>query len=620
MMATDSDNKAGGRLWRTLLVAVILAIHAILLARIASIQAPMYDEIAHLPAGISHWQLGTFDLYRVNPPLVRLIAAWPAMVVGAKTDWSGIDDRPYKRPEFAAGKRFIKLNGERSLELFVLARWVCIPFSLLAASICYCWASELYGFASGLVALVLWCFCPNCLAWGATMMPDAAAAALGVTAAYCFWRWLGRPTWTRAIVAGVTLGLAELTKSTWILLFGIWPVLWLVTRVIWPPPNRRSARWNEASQLVTLLLLGLYLLNLGYGFEGSFRRLGKFDFVSATLGGQPREQIMGNRFRDTLWEALPVPLPANYVRGIDVQKYDFEIGRWSYLRGEQKLGGWYHYYAYALAVKTPLGALFLSVLAAGLAVASSQYRRPWRDEWIVLTPAIAILVLVSSQTGFNRYLRYVLPALPFLYIAVSRVGQQLQHPRAAQFMNPVPIITIVLLAASVVDSLMVYPNSMSYFNAFAGGPLGGPAHLLDANVDWGQDLLQLKTWLDAHPEARPIHLKYFGYFDPKVIGIEALCVPPGPPVDTEPAAQDNPSNPNRVAPRPGWYAVSVNDFYGYRHYSKPNWQYGYFRSLSPVARAGYSIYIYQLSQDDTDRLSREWQRESPGDRPVPGDL
>lgn len=47
----------------------------------------------------------------------------------------------------------------------------------------------------------------------------------------------------------------------------------------------------------------------------------------------------------------------------------------------------------------------------------------------------------------------------------------------------------IAFTASIGSALATYPHTLSYFNELAGGPLNGPAHLLDANVDWGQDLL-----------------------------------------------------------------------------------------------------------------------------------
>ncbi|MBC7078028.1 MAG: phospholipid carrier-dependent glycosyltransferase, partial [Synergistales bacterium] len=130
--------------------------------------------------------------------------------------------------------------------------------------------------------------------------PDAGAAAMGVTAGYAFWRWLRQPGWSEAFMAGVALGLAELTKSTWVVLFVLWPAIWLVwffskkdasnqnhKSELSEPKMLISRRW-QVWQLVAILLLGLYVLNLGFGFEGTFQRLGDYRFVSLAVGGLGR--------------------------------------------------------------------------------------------------------------------------------------------------------------------------------------------------------------------------------------------------------------------------------------------------------------------------------------------
>ena len=88
------------------------------------------------------------------------------------------------------------------------------------------------------------------------------------------------------------------------------------------------------------------VLNLGYGFEGSFRKLRDFQFVSDTFrGAESVSNGSGNRFADSWLGAVPVPVPKNYLLGMDVQKRDFEnIGRPSYLRGEFRDRGWWYYY------------------------------------------------------------------------------------------------------------------------------------------------------------------------------------------------------------------------------------------------------------------------------------
>ncbi len=188
------------------------------------------------------------------------------------------------------------------------SRWACIPLSLIGACVCYRWAADLYGPWSGLLALALWCLCPNITAWATTICPDLGTTALGVAASYVFWRWLRNPNWFWAFTSGLVLGLAELTKTTWIVLFALWPVLWMLWNLKAPPLERR----RSALQLAAILLLAVYAINAGYVFDGSLRRLGDYTFVSRTLAGpQPETETrpVGNRFAESWLAHCPFRCP-----------------------------------------------------------------------------------------------------------------------------------------------------------------------------------------------------------------------------------------------------------------------------------------------------------------------
>jgi hypothetical protein len=267
-------------------VTLLLATQAGLLAYSATRHSPTHLEPAFLASGISHWQFGRFELYRVNPPLVRMVAALPVLAVGCETDWTHFYEGPGSRAEFPLGEDFIKANGQASIPLFFYARWACIPFNLIGAYFAYRWAMELYGsFAAGFVTLILYVFEPNLLAHGELITPDGACTAFGILAGYTFWRWLKQPAWTRAAFAGGVLGLAELSKMSWLILFGLWPLLWLIWR--WLEPKKVESQESSVEseqqpnadaivpqpsplnprptlpQLATILLLAVYLINLG---------------------------------------------------------------------------------------------------------------------------------------------------------------------------------------------------------------------------------------------------------------------------------------------------------------------------------------------------------------------
>ncbi len=71
-----------------------------------------------------------------------------------------------------------------------------------------------------------------------------------------------------------------------------------------------------------------------------------------------------------------------------------------------------------------------------------------------------------------------------------------------------------LVAASfcwfLASSLWIYPHSLSYFNESIGGPKNGGAHLVNSNIDWGQDLEYFDAWQQRQPEDTPASLHFFG--------------------------------------------------------------------------------------------------------------
>jgi len=173
-----------------------------------------------------------FDVFHVNPPLVRAIAGMPiALFCNPNYDWTGYSPRPQDRSEWRLGGAFVEKNELDDLRLYIfLMRLACIPLILLGSYFGYRFASELYGQWSGITFLVLWTFSPLILSWGATICPDVHAASLGIVGLYTFWRWLKTPTWNKAILAGICLGLMPLTKITWIIAFPIWLIIWSIWR------------------------------------------------------------------------------------------------------------------------------------------------------------------------------------------------------------------------------------------------------------------------------------------------------------------------------------------------------------------------------------------------------
>jgi hypothetical protein len=142
----------------------------------------------------------------------------------------------------------------------------------------------------------------------------------------------------------------------------------------------------------------------------------------------------------------------------------------------------------------------------------------------------------------------------------------------------------VALLWHIASSLSVFPHSLSYFNELAGGPRGGHFHLLDGNLEWGQDFLYLEQWIKDHPEAHPLHVGFWGFLPLKDLGMDYSEFTFGEPDGdaTLPA---------------GWYAVSVNHMR--RDFRRSDPKYATFLKRTPVAMVGYTVYIYHITQPET---------------------
>lgn len=539
--------------------------------------SPTVDEPGHLAAGVSYWRLGQFHLYRVNPPLIRLIAAAPAVLDGAPSTtvatYSELERDPTCRRNISLGFDFFAENREVAFRWLIWGRLCCIPIVVLGAWACWRWAKELFGPPSGLVSFLLWITSPVILGHGCLITSDVAGASLGVVSAYLYWRWLRVDTIGRLLYAGTMLGFAMAAKTTWAVALAIWPLL-LVAHF------GRATSKQRIVRLGLLLGVSVYVVNCLYGFEGTAFRLGELDFVSGHFRGATHLGGVGNVFRETWLSSLPVPFPKNFISGIDLQLADFERSWPCYLAGEWHRSGWWYFYLVGLFAKHPLGLTAITVLCVGW-----QFKLAACDRVIGRMPLIlagALLILVSSRTGWTQHVRYAMPILPFWYVWVSQIARPLFNGTCRYWQRS---LIAVSLTGYIAESVMAFPHSLAFFNLAVGGPSRGATLLVDSNQDWGQDLGRLKHWLEEHLEAKPLRLAYFGGVDPSLVGIEfstASC-----PLEE------------------GWYAVSTTLLHGgsFRTFdgkSGTRWLKGSslscLKQLQPVARIGKTILVYHILQ------------------------
>ncbi|MEE8390335.1 MAG: hypothetical protein V3S14_05995, partial [Anaerolineae bacterium] len=208
-------------------------------------------------------------------------------------------------------------------------------------------------------------------------------------------------------------------------------------------------------------------------------------------------------------------------------------------------------------------------------------------------PLLLYPILYAASSLFssvNIGYRHLLPTLPFLFIFISRIanGEWRMANRISRFAFYVLRFTFyVLLVWHLVGTLRIFPNYLAYFNLLAGGPAEGYRYLVDSNLDWGQNMWQLRDWMQENNVER-VYYAHFSPDRPQVYGIETDFLPPDPrAVDADKQHPFAPFN-----PAPGVYAIGATVLQGV--YTPDVNTYAWFRSHEPLVRLGHALFVYDV--------------------------
>ncbi|MFQ5767432.1 MAG: glycosyltransferase family 39 protein [Acidobacteriota bacterium] len=603
--------------------AAFLLIALFILNAIASAErkTPTVDEFAHLPAGYFGLTRGHFSLYGKTPPLGRSIISLPLLLHSPLLPAPPPGNRLAGWYPWRYATLFFRLNvRERGIDFvqrsYRDARLMVVALAGLLAALLFLWGRAVHGTTGGLLGLALFTLDPNILAHSRLATVDLAEtlfffATTGLMVIALFKmkkRWF--------VMAGLAAGTALATKFTALLLLPVGAGLCLARFFLGKrehkPMNRRGQPLLQG--ILSALLASVLVVQAAYLFSGAFTPLARFHFRSHLLSS-----VAG-----VLPGGLPVPLPADYLRGLDAQQVDLEMGDFpNYLNGQWSRQGWWYYYPLAFLLKTPVPSVLLLLLSLGLFLARRmeilRYRRvpvPPSSQPLSHDPGavflfrsltawaggLALGTLLLTSCFLNRLdigIRYILPAYPFMFLGLGSLGALLHRSR--------PVATgFILLAvlSSALSTLSVFPHYLGYANLLAGGPDRGWKHLGNSNNDWGQDLLFLKDELQRRG-AGTVQLAYFGHAEPSAYGIDYKVPLPG----ASGSAALRPGKgtvPYTFAP--GLYAISANLLIGLPYQvvdhgrwvpagttlSRPQEIFSWFRRRSPDMVIGGSILLYRI--------------------------
>jgi 4-amino-4-deoxy-L-arabinose transferase-like glycosyltransferase len=451
------------RLRPATLAALLIAVGAIRMAMTFRIFSATNDEATHVGAGLELFQYHRYLLLPENPPL-------PRVVFSAAPWFGGMRYNP--RGTFTDQIHSVFYDHGDYRTNLVLARAGTVVFFLIAAIALFFAARDALGAAGALTATFLFTMEPIVLGYSALATHDGAAVAGLAVALLAFGRWLREPGIRQALVFGAAFGFSIDCKFSSIVFV---PVACLaITAVrLFSDASLRQRFARAAVTMVPAAAVTLVVVWAGYGFTvGTFGELDPFrnSFNPAT-----------QRLLARVGPRTPLPASDFFVGIAALMKIDKE-GFLTFLCGKTSTTGFWWYFPFAIMLKTTIAALLLFVAGLWFALRDRTLRGPFA-EWGLAALAI---VLVSMPTALDLGIRYLLPFyVPFAIAAAATVLAMLRASRATA------AVAVALLACHLGASVLAHPDYFPYFNAFAGSDPS--RYLVDSNIDWGQDVLRLRS-------------------------------------------------------------------------------------------------------------------------------
>jgi Tfp pilus assembly protein PilF/4-amino-4-deoxy-L-arabinose transferase-like glycosyltransferase len=573
-------------------IALLVLMTALMATPIKEESATM-DETAHLVAGYSYWHGYGFTLEPQNPPLAKMISAAPLLFMDVKlsTGAQELLDRRLGalvtcrwswKPQLAdehfpvardnwyfwpvgevlmLGQEFVYGGANDADKILSAGRWMQVALTVVTGIVIFFWLRGLVGGMAGALGVALWALNPVTLAYGHLVLTDMGETLMFVLAVWCFATFLDRPSAGRAGLCGLACGGALVMKFSAVLLAPI--LLALVGLHVMLRRDRRGL--GKYVSVMALVAGGVVLLM----YAPSWSPAPSLPDDTATKIGVP-----------TWFQVLrPVLIPRDFFKGLAIVEENELTGHTAFLCGQWRETGWWYYFPVAFAVKTPLPLLLLTTIGflmwlRGLRHSSFQHTIPW---------LASLMYLLFAMAGTLNYgVRHLLPM--YALLVVGTASQFSLRSRRVQLCAWLCTGWLLLATGSA------FPYFIEYFNEIAGGSSNGYQWLVDSNFDWGQDVKRLKRFLNEQAMTN-IDLAYFG---------------PGGPIDYYGIAGRTVTSGEAYGMRRGTLVISASEL------MDPRWDW-LRASHEPVARVGYTMFVYRLGDADTKERWEQTLRINPND-------
>ncbi|OGS46117.1 MAG: hypothetical protein A2539_03240 [Elusimicrobia bacterium RIFOXYD2_FULL_34_15] len=489
-----------------------------------------YDEAVDLSIGYIYWRTGNFQINPEHLTFWKLFVSAPLLLLKLN-----IPDK-LNEYQYEIGNKFLYSNKISADKILLIGRATNAIGAIILGFFIFKWSYLLWGYFGAFLSLIFYMFCPNISAWAGLISTDFGLTVFVFLSVFAFWAYLNKPSTTKLFLTGILFGLAQASKVSAILLY----LLFLYFGIFWTYYKKENTSFKIIKSVFKIFIIGFGVLALTYMFFG-----------------------------------LP-----NYFIGVKAILTTMKEGRNIFINGKYYQFGVWYYYLFAFLIKTPISLLLLISFSIwqGFSLKKDMNIK-LNIIFLVTIPIIWIIVNSLSKTQLG--LRYILPIYPFIFVFI---GITLKN-----FNSKTKYIIPLLIVWIVINNIKVYPNYLTFFNEFAGGPKNGYKYLVGPDLDIGQDLKGLAKFLKPDEE---LILSYYGNAKPEYYGLKPqyLCIV---------SEAHNENYLNSIHPKRRLFAISASimQMLNLRVNNSNKTDFQWLKKYNPIKIIGNTIFVYDITND-----------------------
>ncbi len=596
------------------LIALILIASAILTLKVSLRETAVTEEIINITSGYECVKFLKCESSFKTPLLAKISSAglltFKQLNFPEKKDYYLGAINEQQELEFGRkfiygqrttlGQRITHDSGNNSELIIGLARLSSIIVLLALIFWTYLWAKELNGKWWGVLPAFMLAFSPIFLSYGHYAIPNIVETISSFVFIYFLSRQFYNPSPKNILFSGIGFGLTQIASAkpiffvVYLVFIGL--IYCLISFNFTPLLSQNILKkiksffiknWIYPTSMIAVFLIGLIIFLLLNFFFNSGYLWSKDNFKNSSV-----PEIISNissRYLENYPENRLTFYSEQNAQYIERRTARYEP---TYLFGKiyPEKPQFYFILLYLLKEPLPVLMIILAAILIGIKISFSDFlkrRLKLTDslkinfsEFLMLS-FIVLYPLWLWLSPTNDGIRQFMPVIPFIYLMTTNSLKKIKG-----------VFRMVLISAFVLwlgaEVALAFPYYTSYFNQIGGGVNNGYKTAIGSNYDWGQDLKELKKFVETN-KIEKIAIDYFGGVDPKYyLGEKAIKW----------------SSP-RMSPKESgidWLAISLTSLQAAKAEiidnavkRNPEDEYQWLKNpYTPFSRAGKSIFIYKL--------------------------